>query len=167
MNLSHMIALALLATCTFAQAQQPIYRCGNEYTNDGFDAKNRGCKLVAGGNLTVVPSLVVRPSVASPANQTKTVASLSNQKVDSNEQRSRDADAQRVLEAELRKTEQKRDQLKQEFNNGQPEKMAAEVKNYQKYLDRVADMRNQITRLETDIASLRRELGRASAKSSS
>lgn len=158
MKTIRLIACALVAFCSMAQAQQTIYRCGNEYTNDGFDAKARGCRPVGGGNLTVVPSLVAAPpaSTASPARS----ASATSQKVDTNEQRARDADAKTIIEAELRKTEQRRDQLRQEYNNGQPEKMAAEVKNYQKYLDRVTQMRDQLTRLDNDIAALRRELGR-------
>ena len=35
-------------------AQDAIYRCGNEYTNNATEAKSRGCKLVQGGNVTVI-----------------------------------------------------------------------------------------------------------------
>jgi hypothetical protein len=38
--------------------------------------------------------------------------------------------------------------------------MGPEHKNYQKYLDRVAEMKAAIERNEKDIAGLRRELGR-------
>ncbi|MEY2953705.1 MAG: hypothetical protein RLZZ401_1792, partial [Pseudomonadota bacterium] len=40
------LGLWVLATPFAAQAQDSIYRCGNEYTNNAIDAKARGCKLV-------------------------------------------------------------------------------------------------------------------------
>jgi hypothetical protein len=162
MKTIRLIALTLVAFCSVAQAQQTIYRCGNEYTNDGFDAKARGCKPVGGGNLTVVPSLVTAAPASNPPPPKP--GPSTNQKIDTNEQRARDADAKSILESELRKTEQRRDQLKQEFNAGQPEKMSAEAKNHQKYLDRVTQMREQLSRLDNDIVALRRELGRAAVK---
>ena len=46
--------LALLGLVAGAcQAQEPIYRCGNEYTNTKPDARAKGCKLMEGGNVTV------------------------------------------------------------------------------------------------------------------
>jgi len=49
--------------------------------------------------------------------------------------------------------------LRQEFNNGEPERRGDE-RNYQKYLDRVAEMRSAIQRKEGDVAALKRELGK-------
>jgi hypothetical protein len=43
----------LVAAASSAQAQSRIWRCGNTYTNDG-QAEAHGCKLVEGGNVTVV-----------------------------------------------------------------------------------------------------------------
>jgi len=61
-------ALALLVAVTSASfAQSPIYRCGNEYTNNPVNAQARGCRLVEGGNLTIVEGL--RP--AAPAGDVK------------------------------------------------------------------------------------------------
>ena len=38
-----------------AQAQQErVWRCGNEYTNNATVAQQRGCKIMEGGNLTIV-----------------------------------------------------------------------------------------------------------------
>jgi hypothetical protein len=47
--------------------------------------------------------------------------------------------------------------MEKEFNGGQPERLGDE-KNYQKYLDRVAEMRSAIERKQIDIAALRREI---------
>lgn len=46
--------LLIAAVAPAAWAQDRIYRCGNEYTNNAQQAKERGCKLVEGGNVTVV-----------------------------------------------------------------------------------------------------------------
>lgn len=45
-------AATLFVANSFAQNQ--IYRCGNEYINNAADARSRGCKLVEGGNITIV-----------------------------------------------------------------------------------------------------------------
>jgi len=58
-----LITLLLIAAAVPAvQAQDRIYRCGNEYTNNAQQAKERGCKLVEGGNVTVVQG--TRPASA-------------------------------------------------------------------------------------------------------
>jgi hypothetical protein len=52
--------------------------------------------------------------------------------------------------------------LRKEYNNGEPERRGDE-RNYQKYLDRVANLQADIARKEADIASIRRELARLPA----
>ena len=49
--------------------------------------------------------------------------------------------------------------LQKEFNNGEPERRGDE-RNYQKYTDRVAEMKLAIGRKEADIAALKRELAK-------
>ena len=50
-----LLTLWIIATLPVAAfAQDRIYRCGNEYTNNATQAKERGCKLVEGGNVTVI-----------------------------------------------------------------------------------------------------------------
>lgn len=141
-------------------AQERIYRCGNEYTNNPKDAKNGGCKVVEGGNVTVVQGN--RAPAATPVK----VASVSQtspnngQRVDNTEQRARDSDSRAILEAELKKAEAKQAELLKEYNNGEPDKLGPETKNHQKYLDRVAEMKASISRNDSDIAGIKRELGR-------
>jgi hypothetical protein len=81
--------------------------------------------------------------------------------VDAGEQKNRDAEARTILEAELKKAEARQAELLKEYNNGEPEKLGPEHRNHQKYLDRVADLKASIARNESDIAGLKRELGRA------
>lgn len=159
------ISLVIFALSShLAFAQSTIYRCGNEYTNDATDAKARGCKVLIGGNVTVIQT--AKKSNSSNSNNSTVISPKSNNnasntpRVDNLDQRARDSDAKLILESELRKTEQKLEQLKKEYNNGEPEKMASEVKNNQKYLDRIVDMRAQMLRTENDIAGIKRELNR-------
>ncbi|RYG11487.1 MAG: hypothetical protein EON92_10440, partial [Burkholderiales bacterium] len=87
--------------------------------------------------------------------------------VDAGDQRARDSDARVILDAELKKAEARQAELVKEYNNGEPEKQGAEGRNYQKYLDRVAELKASIARNESDIAGIRRELGRAGAPTAS
>jgi hypothetical protein len=82
-----------------------------------------------------------------------------DQRVDPNDQKARDHDKRRILESELRREEERLAGLRQEYNNGQPERRGEE-KNYQKYLDRTAELKAGIERSESDIAALKRELSK-------
>lgn len=157
-----LIALAAGVFSANSVAQERIYRCGNEYTNTVPDAKAKGCKLVAGGNVTVVQG--TRPN----GNQPKPAAAApqsgsAGQRVDAADQKSRDSDARRILEEELKRAVARQDELLREYNNGEPEKQGIEARNYQKYLDRVAELKAALARNESDIAGIRRELGRLGA----
>ncbi|MDR0457606.1 MAG: hypothetical protein LBH10_01040 [Burkholderiaceae bacterium] len=158
--------LTLLACATLAaviawpaQAQESrIYRCpGNEYTNQ---IKGRtGCKRIEGGNITIVRGGIPPHASRASGSGGEGVASAA-QRVDSSEQRARDADAKTILESELRKAQERQADLQKDYNNGQPDKQGDEARNYQKYLDRVADMKAAIDRNQADIDSIQRELAR-------
>jgi hypothetical protein len=75
------------------------------------------------------------------------------------EQRARDSDARRILEGELKREEERLTELQKEYNGGEPERRGDE-RNYQKYLDRVAELKAGIARKEADIAAIRRELSK-------
>ena len=79
-------------------------------------------------------------------------------RVDAATQRARDSDRRRIIEDELRREEQRLGEARREFNNGEPERRADE-RNYQKYLDRVEQLKADIARGEGNVALLRRELG--------
>jgi hypothetical protein len=155
-----LIPFAAFAFVLGASAQTAIYRCGNSYTNDKAEAAAKHCKLVEGGNVTVVQGTRVSGAVKPVSVATAPQSAASPQRVDSADQKARDADARAILEAELKKAESRHADLVREYNNGEPERMGPEHKNYQKYLDRVADLKAAIERNEKDIAGLRRELGR-------
>lgn len=140
------------------QAQDAIYRCGNEYTNTKPDARAaKGCKLVEGGNVTVVQGLRVPKSSASKAVPT---AGSNTPRVDAAQQKMRDSDSRRILQDELKKALARQEELKKEYNNGEPELLGPEAHNHQKYLDRVAELKANLDRNASDIAGIRRELDR-------
>ena len=145
-----------LTLCVHA-AEERIYRCGNEYTNTVSEAQAKNCKVISGGNVTVIQSVKPAASVK-VAN-----ASQSGQRVDAADQRAKDSDARLILDSELKRAEAKQAELLKEYNNGEPEKLGPETRNQQKYLDRVAELKASISRNESDIAGIRRELGRLPA----
>ena len=59
----------------------------------------------------------------------------------------------------------KSSELLRDYNNGEPERRSDETRNYQKYLDRVAELKASLARNESDIVSIRRELARQPAAS--
>ncbi|MDO5086090.1 MAG: hypothetical protein Q4D74_00585 [Comamonadaceae bacterium] len=154
-----------------ALAQDRIYRCGNEYTNR-LPANRKDCRVVEGGNVTVVSGTVPRLPTRQPAASSGGGGSGSPARVvsappsaprnDSPAQRARDADAKAILENELRRAEARQAELVKEYNNGEPDKIGGEARNYQKYLDRVAEMKAAIERNQSDIEGIRRELARFS-----
>ena len=157
-----MIVLAVGAS-TVAQAQTRIFRCGNTYTNNAEEAKVKGCKLMEGGNVTVVEGTRVNGNAGVKLASASPTAQPA-QRIDAGDQKARDADARQILEAELKKAEARQAELVKEYNNGEPEKQGAEARNYQKYLDRVAELKASIARNESDIAGIKRELGRQGSK---
>ena len=160
MSLTATLFVATLVAPDLAQAQNRIYRCGNEYTNT-VPPGQKGCKLVEGGNVTVVQ----RPRPVENA-RLAAATQVAND-MEAQRQRQRDADARTILEAELRKAELRQAELMKEYNNGEPEKMGPEFRNHQKYLDRVADLKSSIERNESDVSGLQRELGRLPSASAS
>lgn len=161
------LALSVVAVSTLslpAEAQGRVYRCGNEYTNQ---IKGRSdCKPVEGGNVTVVqgtrPAAAPEPARSSSPAAPRTASggtAPAAPRIDTPEQRARDSDARSILEQELKRAEVRREELLKEYNNGQPDRLGNE-RNYQKYLDRVAELKASIERNQSDIDGLKREISR-------
>lgn len=143
-------------------SQEPIYRCGNEYTNTKPTSEKSGCKLLEGSNVTVIQGTRPNASANAPVRVAAATQS-STPRIDSGDQKSRDSDARQILESELKKAEARQVELVREYNNGEPEKQGGEARNHQKYLDRVTELKASLSRNESDIAGIRRELGRLPA----
>ena len=155
----------LLAGAGNAVWAQQIYRCAGaggaapEYINNAKDAQTRNCAAVTGGNVTVVQGTTVAPRA--PVRVAATTPSGGAPRTDGGpDQRARDSDSRAILESELRKSESKLAEQQKEYNNGEPEKQGIESRNYQRYLDRVAEMKDSIARNQSDIAGIKREISR-------
>lgn len=159
-SLSGLVSLALLAVLSQSPAQaedKPVYRCpGNLYTDalTAKEAHDKGCKTLDGAPITVIQSVAPKGGGAGKSSG----GGGSGEKVSADDQKARDADRRKILEAELRKEEDALAALQKEFNNGQPDRKGDE-RNFQKYQDRVNEMKAAITRKEADVAALKRELG--------
>ena len=162
------IMLGLVVWAGQSVAQSPVYRCkGNEYVASVKDSKNGECKLMEGGNVTVVQgtrvNLPASDAVKVASVAPKTSSSGSGQRSESStEQRARDSDSRAILESELKKSETKLSELVKEYNNGEPDRGALDIKMPQRYIERVAEMKANIARLTSDIEGIKRELGRKS-----
>lgn len=162
---NYWLALTVLAALLQpAWAQDRIYRCGNEYTNNATQARERGCKLVEGGNVTVVegtrPAAAAAGGAAAPSGSKASSSPPHAPRVAATEQRARDADARAILDAELRKAEARLAELRKEYNDGSPQRSALELRNPQGYIERTAELKAAVTRAEADVAGIKRELGR-------
>ncbi len=162
--MKHALLISLAATVFVANSfsQDRIYRCGNEYTNTVPSAQTSGCKLVAGGNVTVMQGTPASKSAVRVASSSNTSGSGSRND-GGPEQKARDSDSRIILESELKKAETKLAEQQKEYNNGEVEKQGIEGRNYQRYLDRVAGLKEGIARNQSDIAGLKREISRLPA----
>ncbi|WP_210545961.1 hypothetical protein [Rhodoferax sp. PAMC 29310] len=162
MNHAILITLALAFCATNSMAQERIYRCGNEYTNTLTGRQAKDCKLVEGGNVTVIQGTKPAPAAKSTPSISSAAAPANSPRVDSSEQKFRDSDARLILESELKKAEARQAELSKEYKNGEPDQQGGEARNHQKYINRVAELKASLSRIESDIAGIRRELGRVS-----
>ena len=156
-----LVGLTVLGACAAAaQAQSAtVYRCPGPpilYTDQitAQVARDQGCRTIEGAPITIVSPTKPRPVAAAPA---PGATRASDAKVDASDQRARDSDARKILDTELKREEAKLAELQKEFNNGEPERKGDE-RNFQKYQDRVEEMKVAIARKLSDIAALKREL---------
>lgn len=156
-------SLALLAPAPVAAQAGAVYRCPGPpvlYTDalSADEAREKGCRTIEGAPITVIQGTKPRP-VAAGAGGGASAARTGDGKIDPAAQRQRDGDARRILEAELKREEDKLVVQKREYNNGEPERRGEE-RNFQRYMDRVAEMKAGLARTESDIAALRREIAK-------
>ena len=142
-----------------------IYRCGNEYLNDAALAQSRGCQLVEGGYITVVPGTRVhRHETRAPAQTAQTAQTTKATPGATASWSSRDNDARAILQDELKTAQERLAEQQRLYNNGAPDKLGPETRNHQLYLDRINELRQGINRYTSDIAGLQREIARLPAQ---
>lgn len=151
-----LLVLAALCAGAPAQAQAQVYKCVDQngatlYT----DRSARGC--VALDLPSTIPAPAQRGATAAPRAAAPVTTPSDFPRVASAQQRARDDDRREILNDELRNEEKKLAELRREFNNGEPERQGNE-KNYAKYQERVAQMRDSIGRAEKNVEALKREI---------
>lgn len=164
MTQAALLVVPCLVMAPLVLAQDTIFRCGNEYINDAVLAKQRGCKTMQGGNITIIQGTKPqqRSDSGSKSSSSSSSSRSSGSRIDTADQRSRDSDARAILEAELKKAQERLDLANKAYANGEPEKEGIEGRNYQRYLDRVAELKAAKERAESDVSSISRELSRLS-----
>ena len=150
-------------------APERVFRCGNLYTNVDKSG-DKSCEALGTDRISVFAAPEAKPAPlfsASPGagsgggkSATGNSAAKSDARISSNTQRQRDAESRQILEAEWRKAQARLQELQKEYNKGEPERLEPEVRNPQKYLDRVAELKASIARTEGDLTGIRRELSR-------
>ena len=157
--LNRLLAPLFVLASLGAQAQGTVYRCPGPpvlYTDalSAKEANEKGCRTIEGTPITVLQAPRPRASAAvAPAEGVRGA----DTRVDTQQQRVRDDERRRVLQTELRQAEERLANAQKEFNNGQGERRGDE-RNYQKYLDRMAELKDNIARYEADVQALKREI---------
>lgn len=150
--------LALLTAGAPARADGPIYLCLDAAGHKELtDTAKPGCKAldVPGTTIPAPP----RRQAPAPARGSAPAATAPGDfpRIDGAEQRARDADRLGILNEELRSEQQKLAELRKEYNNGEPERRGDE-RNYAKYQERVALLKDSIGRSEKNVEALKREI---------
>lgn len=165
LSLQRWLAAVVLALASAtAAAQGVIYKCtppggSVEYTDikrgNYCTAMDLPGTVIAAPPRRTAPG-AARPQAAQPAAATAVPGAFP--RVDNAEQRARDADRRAILEDELKSEQQKLAALRAEYNNGVPERRGDE-RNYAKYQERTAALRDSVGRTEKNVEALKREIG--------
>ena len=149
-----LIIAAFSASIGSVHAESDVYVCIDEHGNKEYKNTGdiKGCKKVNLPALTVTAP--VRPE---SANKPQPATPSDFPKVDGGTQKARDNDRRQILQDELNSEQKKLANLEKEYNNGAPERQGNE-RNYAKYQDRVASMKEDLTRTQQNIDALNREL---------
>jgi septal ring factor EnvC (AmiA/AmiB activator) len=133
-------------------AQADIYMCTDASgRRELTDTKKAGCKTLD------LPNSFPAPTGRAAAPAAPALAPANFPRVDSNQQKARDNERREILADELRNEEKKLAELKKDYNGGEPERHGNE-KNYAKYQERVAQMKDNLNRSEKNIEALKREM---------
>jgi len=146
---------ALLLAGSGPGSATAIYRCGSEYTNQPTPAQTRDCERITGPSPEEEQRRAARAPAAAPGSARAGAAPAAplTARVEPADQRQRDAQARLILEAELRKAQLAQAQLQREAGAA-PAPAAT----------RAAEIRASMLRIESDIASLQRELSRLGSR---
>ena len=147
-----------------AQAHGQLYVCADAQGHKTYTDKRAGshCQLLDLPGAMTEPPRKTAPLAGAPARPamqaaTAVPAAGAFPRVDGFEQRARDLDRRQILQDELRSEEQKLAAQRLEFNEGQPERQGNE-RNYAKYQERAAQLKDNIGRTQQNVEALKREI---------
>lgn len=155
------LATALLLALQAVPAQAQIFLCIDANGHKELTDTRKGAHCKPLDLPTVIPALAKRQPDGTQRPRAPAAAATAPAdfpKVDSAAQKARDADRRQILQDELSGEQAKLGELKREFNNGEPERRGDE-RNYAKYQERVANLKDGISRSEKNVEALRREIG--------
>ncbi|MDC8786727.1 hypothetical protein [Roseateles koreensis] len=160
--------LVLLGGVSAVQAQSnasaPVYRCPGPpvlYTDalSPKEAQAKGCRTIEGTPITVLQAPKPRAgSGGAAAASTPAMAGSEAARVDPAQQRGRDNERRRVLETELREAEERLANAQRELSNGAERR--GDEHNYQRYVDRMNELKANVARQESDVQAIKREISK-------
>lgn len=141
-----------------------IYKCvGSDGRITYSNVQSKGCQKLKtesastgsrpGSNYQYAPRTGSTPPPSFPPSSSGGSPSY----VDKNVQKARDEERKRVLKSELDQESKALEQAKQNLSEGEETRLGGE-RNYQRYLDRVNSLKDDVSRHEQNIQSLQREL---------
>lgn len=151
------LLIAGLALGAHAHASSAIYLCvGADGQRELTDSNRKGgtCKLLD------LPGAISEPAKgrAGGGKAAPATTPADFPRVNDTQQKARDADRKQILQDELGTEQRKLEGLKAEYKDGQPDRNGNE-RNYAKYQERTAQMKDNIDRTEKNIDALNREIG--------
>lgn len=149
------LCFSLLLPASLVQAD--IYKCTGEGGHVTYsNVQSKGCQ-----KLNLEPAQATSPNRSSSGPQRAapppSPSGTTSNKGD-NAQRSRDDARKRILQDELSQETQALDQARKDLEAGEDTRLGGE-RNYQKYLDRIEKLKEEVVRHEQNVQSLEKELG--------
>ncbi|MCX7261307.1 MAG: hypothetical protein NTX67_00710 [Burkholderiales bacterium] len=144
-----------------AAAQQAVYKCGQEITNEPADPSL--CQKLLISSPTQIEGTRVQngqPSKPLSAAPVSAVERPVNTSMSTPENLQRNAQARTILEDEWQKLSDRYAEMVRNSNAGQPALMAGETLQNPQYKRRTAEMQVQIERMARDMLALNREMAR-------
>jgi hypothetical protein len=151
--LAFVFASVVLMFAFSVEAQQAVYRCGQEITNQPLDPLL--CQQLSTSQPTQIEGTRVQASSqqalgrAAPAQMGSSV-----------EAQDRQLQARTILEDEWQRLSVQYAELVQAYNRGQPMPLAGESVHQPNYQQRAQSLKVQLFRMERDMQALQRELSR-------
>lgn len=147
----------LLCFAGCALAQQPVFRCGQEYTNAPLDVSR--CEHLAPQAVTVIPGTRVIGAPPPAAVQSP----VATARFEATSQKQRDEMARAILVTELDKARQRHAELSRQYQRTEPVRVGDAPRQSGVDGERAEPLRAALERTQRDIDSLQRELERRPA----